>query len=246
MDCVMKRVMSFCFALFFFLPGGVFAKEYNFPTGMLIGDEKGISVSRDGRYFIVVEDIRPGDRIHKTLVIRNNEPGTSFQLTMSSLPIRSEGPEDLLEKIQMRLMLDGMEIYRGRLRGDQTPNITETPLSLGNYPYDTVKTMEILLIVDEDLKIMYEASVAEIQWEFVANKIEIPATNAPTDPKRPSGTSQSDGWQTPGEYHSPKTGIYVNFTALLCVFLLAITALVLLLRLRKQRHIAQQKGGTPE
>lgn len=150
----------------------VSATANNLPAGFLIGDHDGISVTRDGEYFINAVELEPGDVITKTLTIRNTEEGTPFKLTMTAEPLQTTGPVDLLDVVHLELKLDGKVVYDGRIRGDEGVNMIQNALNLGQYAYGDSKVMNIVLTVSEDMKPSKEKSTADIGWRFYAVRDE--------------------------------------------------------------------------
>lgn len=143
-----------------------------FPPGILIGDNDGIHVSADGEYFIYADNMEAGDSIKKTLTISNYEENSTFDLTMTASPLSQTGPIKLLEKIHLRLTLDGTELYNGRVYGDDGTNMITNAIKLGRYSSGDTKTMKIELELDKNLprELFKKKSVAEIRWNFYAVK----------------------------------------------------------------------------
>ena len=98
--------------------------QTSLPAGILIGDEHGIGVDNDGYYYIDAKGLKPGDVIEKTLTLQNmsqsdqtTEGKSPYTLTMTSEPLLTKGPEDLLDKVALTLELNGKTIYQGPSRG---------------------------------------------------------------------------------------------------------------------------------
>ncbi len=145
----------------------------SFPPGFLIGDTDGIRVTNAGEYYIYATDMEAGDVIKKTLVLTNTEDST-YSLTMTAKPLFQTGPIELLDKIHLRLILDGEEIYSGRVYGDGGINMIQNALQLGTYSYEDMRTLQIELVLDKTLppSMFMQKSVAEIRWIFYAIKKE--------------------------------------------------------------------------
>lgn len=196
----------------------------NLPAGILIGDQDGVRVDKHGYYYIDARKLKPGDVIHKVLVIENlshndttPEGKTPYTLTMSAEPLFSKGPVDLLDKVHLSLRLDGTEIYNGPCRGNGTPNMIETALDLGVYKVGDRHELDITLTVDSALEITQEKSEADFKWHFYAVRKDVDA----------------------GEIDKPKTGEAYYYVYL--VLLVASTALFgLLLLIRKKQKEGNQ------
>ena len=197
---------------------GAVGEEIELPRGLIIGDQDGFRVDADGYYFIDARGLMPGDVIRKIVTIQNlessaNSPGGKlpFHLTMTSEPLFSRGPVDLLDKVTLIMKLDGKEIYRGPSRGDGTPDMTRQPLSLGEFALGSRKTLEITLTVPLDLLITEEKSEADFRWHFYAAKLD--------------------------DSQPPKTGITGSFGFLLPVAATVLLFSVLLvLKKRREEH----------
>ncbi len=144
-----------------------------FPSGFLIGDDDGIRVTSEGKYFIYADNMEAGDVIRKTLKITNNEHST-FTLSMTAEPLFQTGPIELLNKIHLKLTMDGKVLYNGRLYGDDGTNMITKALPLGTYSYGDTNTLQIELTLDKNLPrdLFRKKSIAEIQWNFHAVKKE--------------------------------------------------------------------------
>jgi hypothetical protein len=140
--------------------------------GLLIGDQDGIRVNRDGDYYINAVGLMPGDVITKTLTIHNTERDIPFRLFMTAEPLQHSGPIDLQDKVKLDLNLDGRQIYHGRIRGDAGVNMTLNALELGRFAHGDQRVLTATLTVDADMKVFPEKSEADIKWHFYAVKEE--------------------------------------------------------------------------
>lgn len=195
-------------------------KDTELPHGILIGDQDGISVDRYGYYYIDIRGLLPGENYRKTLTIqnletngRNPESQIAYTVTLASEPLFARGPVNLLDKVHMTIKLNGETIYDGRVRGDGTPDMTETPLNLGVYAIGDRRTMEITLTVAPDMEMHEEKSEADFRWHFyAARNVEAPA---------------------------PKTGVIGNYGYLFPVGgMLLLFAVMVPLKKRKEREKA--------
>jgi hypothetical protein len=147
-------------------PAGAMANVL--PPGLLIGDQTGLQVSRDGSYFLNATGLTPGQVITKRLDIRNSdEDAEPFRLTMTAQPLEASGPYNLLDIVHLTLELDGKPLYEGRLRGDEGVNMIRNPLDLGVYGRGDHRTLDITLTVSPRLRVA-DKSVAEFRWHFYA------------------------------------------------------------------------------
>jgi hypothetical protein len=195
-------------------------------SGILIGDSDGISVDKQGYYYIDARALKPGDVIKKTLTIQNAgyndrsaEGRTPFTLGMTAEPMSSQGPVDLLDRVSLTLVLDGKTIYQGPVRGNGTPNMIEKTLNLGIYEVGTRRVLEITMIVDPTMTLYKQKSEADFKWHFY-------------------------GWKESGEA-PPKTGILKTYGHLFPVgfVLMLFTILIAKKKRREREHL---KAGQME
>lgn len=190
MDRIMKRALSvLCMCLVAIVISGSVvnaAAAANLPDSFLIGDQNGIKVGVDGKYYINCVDVLPGDVFHKVLTIQNldmtgatPESSIPYKMTMRMEPVSETGPVKLLDITRLDLKLDGTTIYSGRVRGDEGVNAILNALSLGEYKPGDQRTLDITLTVDGNINQadwQIEAySEAEFRWIFYAwrEKLEI-------------------------------------------------------------------------
>ena len=175
---VLKRILCLCCAcalMAVFSGAGLIraAAETNLPDSFLIGDQNGIQVGVDGNYYIDA-DVKPGDVITKKLTIQNLDQGRPeskipYVLSMLAEPLDETGPLKLLDEVHMEFKLDGKVIYSGRTRGDAAGNdITQRPLTLGEYAPGDQKVLDIKFTVDPGMVSSTELSVAHFAWHFYA------------------------------------------------------------------------------
>lgn len=100
------------------------------PEGLYVMDEDGKSISQNGEYCVDISKMRSGETYTKVLSIQNliEKP---YTLTMSAAPISSEGNLDLEEYTNIKLYLDGELIYDGKVTGEGSVNMQNSPIDLG-------------------------------------------------------------------------------------------------------------------
>ena len=142
------------------------------PSGVLIGDQNGLTVSGTGEYFIDADELEAGDVITKQLAIRNLESYT-YKIFMRAEPLEETGPLHLLNEVGCTLTLEGKVLYNGRVRGDEGVNMILESLDLGTYNSGDQRTLEIKLTVNPEMKQYYwTASEAFFKWHFYAAREE--------------------------------------------------------------------------
>lgn len=116
---------------FFFASTPAAAAADALPPGMVIGDSEGLYATSDGEYYIDLVDLLPGEKYEKEITIRSLDLEEPFSLGLLVEEVESKGSIDWKQHIEVRLVLDGKEIYQGPLLGDGRFDWTQTPLELG-------------------------------------------------------------------------------------------------------------------
>ncbi len=176
---------SYLMIYILFLIKLTYGNDVNLPDGFVIGDNEGITLSTDGRYFIFAENLHPGDRIQKNVMLKNNRQDTSFKLYLSTRNINQEGNIDMNNRILTKISIDNIEIFSGRPdgvgKGDFSHiNMKDDPLFLGNFTPSQIRNMKINYIFEgEDLNLGDTGSIS-FGWMFRAYATEyaLPETGA--------------------------------------------------------------------
>lgn len=178
------------------------AAETNLPDGFLIGEENGISVSKDGGYFFNLDDLRPGDHFKRKLIIKNFRD-EAYDLKLVIEPKSKTGKIDLIENMSMQILLEDQEVYQGNL---STNKDGSKEVSFGLIEARSEKTVMIDLTMNdvEKWNQLYFSgpSEAEVEWQFIATYSEKPAEENKELPKSAGNPPQA----TPGAYSSGSTG----------------------------------------
>ena len=120
--------LALCFTVF-----AVPASAEELEQGIVIADSDGMSVDPlTGEYFIAIDDVMPGDYYEKDIEVQNLREDKAFKIYMRAEPLSTEGNIDLFEETQVRLTLDGEEIYSGSLNGIGTVNMQQEAIELGD------------------------------------------------------------------------------------------------------------------
>jgi hypothetical protein len=150
---------------------------------------------------------------------------------MTSLPLETTGPLNLLDNMYLRIKLNETLIYEGRLRGDgqathtypgDNLDFTTAALPLGDYNSGDTSLLSLEIIPDfnhinsADLP---DKSIAEVRWRFDAANI------SPINPDK-------------GYSGLPDTGDIVKMSLYLIALLALIATLILSQQIRKTRKQA--------
>lgn len=143
------------------------------PSGVIIGDDTGLKVGDDGKYFIEHTDIKPGLTFKKEISISNySQEEGDFDLKLDMKVSDSKGKVDLLKAISVRIELEGKLIYEGDLTGTPTGKSAKPPIDLGHYQVGDMRTLIATFRVSNDLpKSDWEkASSADFFWVFYGTR----------------------------------------------------------------------------
>ena len=199
------------------VPAGA-AELLPLPPGFLIGDQDGISLDEHGRYYVELLGVLPGEVYRKTITIQNYETsgthvatGVPYRLHMTAEPVSKRGPLDLFDEVDVVLKLDGALIYEGSISGYGAPDMSVTPLDLGEYAVGDRAILEATFTVSATLPPHPEISEAIFHWAFYASRTV--------------------------EVQPPQTGVLETFQFLLPVggVLLLFGVLVILKKRREQK-----------
>ncbi|MBQ3692804.1 MAG: hypothetical protein II931_05745 [Clostridia bacterium] len=113
------------------------------PEKLVVLDDNGQSVSDNGDYFFLVEDMEPNVTYTKNIQIMNLREDKSYRITFSAQPLSRSGEIDLENECECVISLDGSQIYSGKVTGEGTPDIRETPLDLGVYTPSRFRRMSV-------------------------------------------------------------------------------------------------------
>ncbi|MEO1772687.1 cell wall protein [Candidatus Enterococcus ferrettii] len=158
--------------LYTIVPIKAYATITSLPSGVVIGDDKGLFATSEGEYYIDIPKVTSGQTYEKEITIRSLDVKEPFDLGLLVKKITSKGSLDFNQHMTMILTLDGKEIYKGPVLGDGSKNWALEPLSLGICKYGTDQILIARFEMDgkvsnEDFK---EESEMLFQWTFVATK----------------------------------------------------------------------------
>ena len=155
------------------------------PDGFLIGDDKGIKVEKDGKYFIEVNDILPGKKWTKKISFANLEENDKYELSMIVSNPKPQGSIDLSKEIQMELIYENELIYKGPISGkNNQANLQEKQLDLGVFTPGKSRTLLVNFSVSSELtnNDFATKNTVDVDWTFYAIKTRKKLPNTGTTP----------------------------------------------------------------
>ncbi|OJG70853.1 hypothetical protein RV12_GL001656 [Enterococcus quebecensis] len=217
------------------------SSESNLPSGIVVGDDQGIKIKNDGQYLIDIRDVAPGKKWSTKITIINIEKDIPYHLTMNvSEPTKKEGSLDLSQAIQMTLIYEGEELYKGPLSGrDEKINLQDksAPLNLGTFKGGDTKMLEAQFELDGKTytnRDFFKKNVVENIWHFKAVKTVLPDTDSPEDPEKPFIQTLKNKLRLPKTGEEWRTALLFSCVGL---FLTLVSLLILKhKKLEKKRH----------
>lgn len=94
--------------------------------------------------------------------------------------------DELLEKIQMTIMQDGKQIYKGNATGEPGTKDLQNIVPLGTYTPAKESTLVVELTLDGDIGLEYCDLLTQIDWKFmVKEKVDSKKDTSVTEIKPP-------------------------------------------------------------
>ena len=115
------------------LPEGTAA---GLPEGVTVLDSNENSVSEEGEYFFLVENMTPLETYTKTIQIMNLREDKAYHIYFYAEPVDKTGEIDLEAETTAVFSLNGEEIFTGSVTGlseDGSIDLSETAIDLGYY-----------------------------------------------------------------------------------------------------------------
>lgn len=159
-----------------FLGKPMLVSSSELPSGLVIADDLGIIVSREGDYFIDMPNVLPGDVYTKEITIRSTDEKEPFDIGLRVKKIDSQGDIDFNQHVVVTLQLDGKKIYSGPLLGNSNFDWSKESLPLGTYAFGTDRVLNATFVVDKELNTKSYAKTSEMkyEWKFIAVRNDKP------------------------------------------------------------------------
>ena len=140
----------------------------------------------NGNWFMSFTNMVPGESYQDSLVIENGSSKT-YELYFQIVPLeQAELKDELLEKIQMTIMQDGKQIYKGNATGEPGTKDLQNIVPLGTYTPAKESTLVVELTLDGDIGLEYCDLLTQIDWKFmVKEKVDSKKDTSVTEIKPP-------------------------------------------------------------
>lgn len=147
----------------------------------------------NGNWFMSFTNMVPGESYQDSLVIENGSSKT-YELYFQIVPLeQAELKDELLEKIQMTIMQDGKQIYKGNATGEPGTKDLQNIVPLGTYTPAKESTLVVDLTLDGDIGLEYCDLLTQIDWKFmVKEKADSKKDTSVTEIKPPKTGDTTD------------------------------------------------------
>ena len=147
----------------------------------------------NGNWFMSFTNMVPGESYQDSLVIENGSSKT-YELYFQIVPLeQAELKDELLEKIQMTIMQDGKQIYKGNATGEPGTKDLQNIVPLGTYTPAKESTLVVELTLDGDIGLEYCDLLTQIDWKFmVKEKVDSKKDTSVTEIKPPKTGDTTD------------------------------------------------------
>jgi hypothetical protein len=223
------------------LPEGAVA---GLPEKLTITDNDGCAANSDtGAYYFVVDDMSMNEVYTKNISIMNLREDKAYHIYFYAEPISSSGEIELEEECDATFTYAGSTIYKGKVTGEGTPNLSEEPIDLGIFYPGQNRTL--------NCSIIWNGTSAGYDIDFGKRVID---SNGTTIVREPSGQTYIQGevkfrWVfiavLDEEYIPPKTGLFSSYKAIYIACIIAVALLILIMLLlilgkKKKRNKANE------
>ena len=144
----------------------------------------------NGNWFMSFTNMVPGESYQDNLVIENGSSKT-YELYFQIVPLeQAELKDELLEKIQMTIMQDGKQIYKGNATGEPGTKDLRNIVPLGTYTPAKESTLVVELTLDGDIGLEYCDLLTQIDWKFMV-KEKVDSKDTPVTEIKPPKTGDT-------------------------------------------------------
>ena len=166
------------------------------PNVELLGNADGLIHLPEDEYFLLGENMAPGDSVERTLEIKN-QYDKPYKLYLRAERITPEEEYDLLEVINVKITHENEVIYDGAVSGKDDKSDMTKNIELGTYnPGDEAKLNAVAVLDGSSVTFPeYANKTAKVRWIFTAETVDTePST--PTNPSKPNNNISGSTPQT--------------------------------------------------
>lgn len=152
--------------------GKIVSKEKNVKLSVEFNGEAHKLISAPDDFFVNFQTAMPGDEFSDSVEISNttdNEAGIFFR---TALEDQTEEQLDLLDKLQLKISMNGQELYSGNLKAEGI----NKDISLGKYQAGQSGKLDFTIKVPAELKNAYALRDADVKWIFSVNEDKVTPT----------------------------------------------------------------------
>lgn len=154
----------------------VLANETEIPKGVLVMDDRGVSLTKSEGYFFNLTDLFPGDTITREIEVKNDR-SEDIGIVINVMPIKFTGPINLIKMIDMKWTYEDKVIFDGNLASESKKIADKgSSIYLGKLPANSVRHIVVDLDVSSDIPVkdlLNEPSEATVKWDVKATTEDI-------------------------------------------------------------------------
>lgn len=135
----------------------------------LVGDAKGIVFLDNEEYFLVAENIMPGEQVQGNIKLENKYD-YPYELYIRSERITPIDKHDLLEKLTLTINMENDIIYEGNITGSN--GLEKNKLICEIMPNEVLNLNAVVTLDGKSTGNEYKGKVASIRWIFTAIRKE--------------------------------------------------------------------------
>lgn len=145
------------------------ASTFATPNVELEGNAKGIVFISGDEPFLWSDNVLPGDKLERNIVLRNNYD-SPYKIFMKASRVTKKEKYDLLEKMDLRVTYDGINIYTGPVSGE---NGLEENIFLGTINPGESKTLNaVASFPGKTMGNEYKNKKGQVDWIFTAVRLD--------------------------------------------------------------------------
>ena len=232
------------------------------PEKLVVLDDNGQSVSENGEYFFVVEDMNEAEVYSKKIQIMNLREDATYRISMKMQPVSKRGEIDLEKECDCSFYLDDKVIYKGNVSGDGEPDISSDSLDLGTYKPGASRVLKAEIVwngtdagglIDEGKRLVDHhgttvlrersgksaiSGETEFKWIFYA---EVVRGNEDSNNKTSLVSQEESVPGNPTDFDYIKTGETIAFTAIGIVMMGMLFLIILVMGKKKKNKDEKNK-----
>lgn len=152
--------------------GKIISKDKNVKLSVEFNGEAHKLIAAPDDFFANFQTAMPGDQFTDSVEISNTTDNEAEIFFRTALEGQTEEQLDFLDKLQLKISMNGQELYSGNLKAEGI----NKDISLGKYQAGQGGRLDFAIKVPVELKNAYALRKADVKWIFTVNENEITPT----------------------------------------------------------------------